>query len=357
MNFDEFRDSILKQARKEGVVVPLYVSWDLTNRCNLTCRHCYNAGNCSEDLSIDATFRIVDSLVEMGTLELTLSGGEPLLFPGFEKLLERIKECRFRVHLLSNGTLFGPRQIDILKTYLDENDSIQVSYDSVSEEMSSQRLLSPQQRAILKQGVNVLREAGLDVYANVTPTCHNLGELLDVVTDAANMAFKGVSMTPFARLPSMSGNHSPDFERLADLEPQVIGILKAKGIEYYGGMRGAICQRPSYEGRPRTMIDKHWMTRFPCDAGQYQFHICSNGNLFPCVFAQHESLCAGNIAIEGQSVWNNGKWDLFRGKRNMTQTRCVSCERFAECRGGCPGITIAWNDTVNAPDPRCHLED
>ncbi|MFP4453810.1 MAG: radical SAM protein, partial [Desulfobacterales bacterium] len=58
------------------------VVWNLTQRCNLKCIHCYahaKAGKQKNELSTQEGKALIDDLADMGVPVLLFSGGEPLM--------------------------------------------------------------------------------------------------------------------------------------------------------------------------------------------------------------------------------------------------------------------------------------
>jgi len=82
-----------------------YLELQLTDRCNLRCRHCYVGDGLHQDLPVEKIFTVLKEFEEIQGLRLLLSGGEPLLHPHFWKMNEVLREYSFRSVLLSNGTL------------------------------------------------------------------------------------------------------------------------------------------------------------------------------------------------------------------------------------------------------------
>jgi MoaA/NifB/PqqE/SkfB family radical SAM enzyme len=60
---------------------PVYVVWEITLRCDHACAHCGSrAGPVREDeLTTAELLEVADSLIQMGTREVTLIGGEAYL--------------------------------------------------------------------------------------------------------------------------------------------------------------------------------------------------------------------------------------------------------------------------------------
>jgi len=89
---------------------PYSCQWEITCRCNLHCVMCYtdcfnHPDAIHRELTTAEILRIMDELAKAGTLELCLTGGEPLARPDFFQLYEHAIRCGFLVTVFSNGTL------------------------------------------------------------------------------------------------------------------------------------------------------------------------------------------------------------------------------------------------------------
>ena len=84
------------------------VIWNLTRRCNLTCKHCYalSADHAYPgELSTDECRAVIDDLRAFRVPALILSGGEPLLRPDLFEIASHAKAAGMHVSLSTNGTL------------------------------------------------------------------------------------------------------------------------------------------------------------------------------------------------------------------------------------------------------------
>lgn len=108
----------------------------LTNGCNLRCKHCYlSAGERKDkELSLEEWKNVLLQFSGNGGKTVCLSGGEPLVYKGFDSLIKYAKKLGFEVKLNTNGILWTDSMIKDLAPYLDE---VQISLDGYNEETNS----------------------------------------------------------------------------------------------------------------------------------------------------------------------------------------------------------------------------
>jgi MoaA/NifB/PqqE/SkfB family radical SAM enzyme/ubiquinone/menaquinone biosynthesis C-methylase UbiE len=87
-NFAEHFNSVGETAERRLYSVTLAV----TNRCNYNCWHCYNAGRSQRDMPLSALKDIAGQLREFGAVQVTLTGGEPLLRADLEDIAAAFDE-------------------------------------------------------------------------------------------------------------------------------------------------------------------------------------------------------------------------------------------------------------------------
>jgi len=108
--------SILREFRKGRE--PITAVWNVTNRCNLKCIHCYasSGGSSSDELDTDEGIGLIDELKYIGVKILIFSGGEPLLRNDIYELIKYANKKGFKTVLSTNGTLIDDNAIADLKT-------------------------------------------------------------------------------------------------------------------------------------------------------------------------------------------------------------------------------------------------
>jgi MoaA/NifB/PqqE/SkfB family radical SAM enzyme len=86
--------------------MPFQVGWDIIHRCNLRCRHCYfDLDELSDprSLSKDDALGFVDYLGKNGVFNLSIAGGEPLMYPYIVEVVERGSSVGMAVSLSTNA--------------------------------------------------------------------------------------------------------------------------------------------------------------------------------------------------------------------------------------------------------------
>ncbi len=82
---------------------PRQVSVALTNRCDLACPHCY-APKSPDALAFDVVMRWLKEFDLHGALGVGFGGGEPMLYPHFERLCQQVaRETRLSVTFTTHG--------------------------------------------------------------------------------------------------------------------------------------------------------------------------------------------------------------------------------------------------------------
>lgn len=121
----------LRQAFNE----PFFLQWHLTDRCNLSCRHCYRDEK-KTDLDIIILQEILDEYVRfLQTIgrkgRIQFSGGEPFLSSHLFNLIHFAKEKHLPTRILSNGTLVTRAVAE--QTYQAGCRLVQVSIDGLED--------------------------------------------------------------------------------------------------------------------------------------------------------------------------------------------------------------------------------
>lgn len=163
---------------------PTQIVLNLTNQCNLKCKHCFNESKvrkCKNELSDHEFISLVEEIFHIKPFNVCFSGGEPLLRKNL--LIESTKilvKGGIRVVLVTNGTMLDRDTINLLwEAGISE---IDVSIDGSNPE--SHERLRGLKGSFLKtiNAFKALKEIGIQNYAaSMTLTPFNYTEIEEVV--------------------------------------------------------------------------------------------------------------------------------------------------------------------------------
>src|SRR5437870_5782249 len=156
------------------------VSWNLTQRCNLECAHCYMSAFAGADtrgeLSTDECRRVIDEIATINpNVFLILTGGEPLLRKDIFDIAAYAADQRFTVVLGTNGV--GLREREAKRMRAAGVLGASLSLDSTDRERHDRfrHLAGAWDGAI--RAATVLRSEGLDFSLHMSVTDWNLEEI------------------------------------------------------------------------------------------------------------------------------------------------------------------------------------
>jgi Fe-coproporphyrin III synthase len=142
-------------------------------RCNLSCRHCYSASSphVTGELPVDMLVGAITDAAAEGYRAIAVSGGEPLLYRGLPRLIERAHEVGMVTAVTTNGTLLDPRRAAMLR----DVDLLAISLDGVP--ASHDRMRGDGSFARMARRLDGLRASGIRFGFLFTLTMHNVDEL------------------------------------------------------------------------------------------------------------------------------------------------------------------------------------
>ncbi|MCU0578196.1 MAG: radical SAM protein [Desulfobacterota bacterium] len=258
------------------------VQWHLTDRCNLRCQHCYQAGEVRTEMALPEVLRGLREIAE--TVEtwqeaygidfspsFSITGGEPLLRPDLFPILEEIRAGGYELHILTNGTLLDAATADRLASI--GVSGVQVSFEGPEAVHDRIRGRGSFSRAL--HGIDLLRQAGLPGTANATVSRLNRHEISDLLRGLSDRGFQG--RFGFSRLvPCGSGRdllqEMLTAEEVRELHQDLVR-LSVPGIEIVTGDPLAAATPGDSEGD--TPVGG-------CAAGFSGITVMPDGGLTPC---------------------------------------------------------------------------
>ncbi|HWQ18618.1 MAG TPA: radical SAM protein, partial [Methanotrichaceae archaeon] len=361
--------TVLEGIARYGVTVPqrlpspFLIVWNFTNRCNLTCPHCYQKADNSlpGELSLDEKLDLVDQLDRAGVAAVALSGGEPTIHPHFNRIVEELSDRDIYASAATNGWVFS--DIEKLREAVDLGlRYIEVSIDSADRSKHDKFRGMPGSwyRAVkaLKNAKELEIDHGLASIMSRS-TKDEIGKILDLAQSIGTTKVIFFNFVPVGRASGiLDDDLSPD-EREAFLKdlyielgnrkmevlstaPQYarVGISRGQGMvptaHFYAGDDFATETLAEFIGG--------------CGAGRIYAGIGPEGTVYPCVFLP---LAMGNIRDEPfRNIWDESRtFNLLRERDNFTG-HCKECSYRNVC-GGCRARAYYYGSDILGDDPGC----
>lgn len=329
---------------KTYLSAPNSVIWDITNRCNLKCRHCYVAAEKRnpEDLSTREARSIIDQLREARVFTLSFSGGEPLLRDDLYELLQYAAKT-FTVNVASNGLLIDEDTAGKLKTTGITH--VQLSLDGLKE---AHDYLRGKKGVFdnLVETTTLLKKVGLRFGMTSVIYKKNVHQIKETIKCAEAL---GAFAIRFYRLIYTGRGKN-------------ITSLDVTTSEY----KDALQDIYSYKGRIHALADEafgfllhgrgnphQWVG---CQAGRTLAGVKANGQVVPCpMFADPVFYC-GKLPDESfADVWETSPVLTRFRNLDMIHGTCHQCAYLHQCGGGCRAAVYAKTGDLYASDYRCFL--
>ena len=167
-----------------------------TRLCNLACLHCYSESNPQQRAALDED--VLCSALEVlhteGYTQVSLSGGEPLVYAPLRAVVERARALGYRVTMISNGLL----AIERLDPVLEQLDGIAISFDGLEATHNAVRGRPDAFRRACT-AVERLAAKGLPVAAAISLARDSIPELPDLVEHLVGLGARALQVRPVAR--------------------------------------------------------------------------------------------------------------------------------------------------------------
>jgi len=326
---------------------PLWLLLELTYRCPLHCVFCYNPTdfeNVGRELETAEWLRVLEEARALGSVQLGLSGGEPLVREDLETIVAAAHRLGFYTNLITSGVgLTEPRLQALKEAGLDH---IQLSFQDSTRRMND--FLSSTRTFELKSKVAALiKEYGYPMVLNVVLHRLNIDHVEDILEMAERMGAEYVELANtqyYGWAWRNRGQLMPSRAQLNRAEEATARFRERVGAR----MRIFFVVPDYFETRPKPCMN---------GLGRIFLSIAPDGIALPCQAARmlpgltFPSVREASI----RSIWyDSPAFNHYRGEGWMKEP-CRSCPERGRDFGGCRcQAYLLTGDPANA-DPVCEL--
>jgi len=342
---------------------PFLVSYSITQRCNLKCKHCYSDSSDNEfkdELTTQQAKKLINEIASLGAKLLIFDGGEPLKREDFFELIAEANSVGIRTVIGSNATLIDSKTARKLKDA--GVMAVQISVDGANAKTHDAfRGIEGSFEDALK-GAKACLDEGLPFQFGATIRKGTLDELQQILELAVKTGAVAAELFDLVQVPRVK-KEIPNEVLSSSERKKIMEWLAEKQTDYPLIIRTPGC--PMY---PLVLEEKHiepvhfpanMLSRIPyfkrgCAAGVPNGYITilPNGDVIPCMLLQVK---VGNVKEQSLAdIWQNS--DVLNNLRDRNKLKgvCGDCEHKTSC-AGCRGRAFEETGDYLAQDSGCWL--
>ncbi len=330
----------------------MIVSWNVTRRCNLLCRHCYldavgRARASAAELDTRRALHAIEQIAGVAPAGmLVLSGGEPLLRRDLAELVAHASAHGLLPVIGTNGLLVNERRSRELNSA--GAAGIGISVDSARPDFHDElRGLAGAWRGAWR-AIRIARHAGLTVSLHTTLFERNRRDL-EALADLAE-AHGAAALNLFFLVCTGRGQGQTDLSAAAREETldRIVELQRARPRLLIRARCAPYLRRRLGEAATDAAgVYASWSSA--CLAGRGYFRITPEGEVTPCPFIPEPLGDLRHTPL--REIWE-GHPVLARLRSEPPAGKCGACD-FRHACGGCRARAFAATGDVMGEDPQC----
>lgn len=336
---------------------PMLVIWELTQACDLACRHCRASAQPDRnpaELSTTDAYRVLDQICEFGSPLVVLTGGDPLKRTDLFQIIDRSVARGLRTTVTPSATPLLTR--DAVRLLKDAGLArMAISLDGPNREIHDgfRRVDGSFQRTI--DALGWAKEVGLETQINTTVSRHNVGHLDDIATivgESQARLWSVFFLVVTGRAQLEDDLSAEEYERVFEFlyQTSLRAPFDIKTTEAPHYRRYHAQQRKRNPEAARSMAPSLIQRHGGVNDGRGLIFLSHTGEIYPSGFLE---LSAGNIRTKSlvEAYRHSQLFQVIRDSDQL-EGKCGVCE-FRNLCGGSRSRAQALTGNFMAADPRC----
>ncbi len=315
--------------------IPVSVTFELTRRCILRCRHCYLAEThnikkvkLEDELKTEEIVRILKEFKKAGTIFVNFTGGEPVLREDIVEIILKALKLNFYVKLFSS-------LYPVTKNLLEK---------------------------LYKAGLN---EIDVSLYGNkkthnfITQT-DSFEKTVANILEAKRLGFKINIKTPLMDLNYKDVNWLWEFcvkNRFNfKVDPFISPLNNGSKIteKYQLNFKRFNIKWEFLKNFSNSGDEISSFNYFACGAGRNVAGVDCYGNLYPCIVL---NIKGGNLKKRSlDEIWKSEKMEKIRKMLMKEPLKCIKCVKKDWC-SRCPGIAYLYGGVYKVYNQACEFAE
>lgn len=324
---------------------PLFISWAVTQKCNLACKHCYlEPGKTSYMMPQEEALKIAKMISSLRPYWVTITGGEPLMRKDLFDILPIIKTSGARIYLETNGFFINEKIANKLSKFCN---SVQMSiYSSKSWKHDEFTGVPGCFEKVLSAAHNLSQNKVKVIFATIV---HR--ESIKELREIAEIALENGDAIKFNMLDLIG--RGKELVHLAFQQkeyPEVMNELKI--IRKIFGAERTIHDIPymSIEGNSYSALSS------TCAIRRSYCHINPKGDVQLC---EKIPVSLGNLScLSLCDIWQNSpELRAMYEIEKYIKGKCKECKYLPYCKGGCRAESYLATHDLFSEDPICWINN
>lgn len=332
------------------------ILWDITSKCNLRCRHCYNADKYFSDreysvLNTSQISAILKRISHFGYKHIHLLGGEPLVRQDIWEIIREAGRCSIEVTLNTNGTFLTTTNISKMLSALNLS-QIVISIDGPTVETND----NIRGKGVFKNVTSNVRKLVAEIKKRRSKVITAISSIISEDNAAqlykfgALLEYMGVNYLFLLNMYDCGNARAERLKSRNYFRKVIPHLVKAvKTFDMYPDLHVQFDAKPKLATYLNRICGKKIVAVEPsvCHAGNNMLAIDPDGTLYPCgAFSQPQHQKDLAINIPKVDISNLKQLSDFLSmesfkkflilKESAHTTYCKSCEFSAVCHGICP---------------------
>lgn len=244
---------------------------DITQACTERCVHCYIPEHNPIYLPFNKTVDVIDEFKNQGGIGLTISGGECMMHPDFDKIIKYAHSKDLIIGVLSNLTLCDDLKVKLLQ---EVEATVQVSLYSMNPDTHDKITRKKGSFEKTKRAIERLRNAHVPCLISCPTMKPNYKDYLDVLSYARSLRMD--AQTDFIIMGKMDCDTSNlncrlDLKETREILEDIVYKALPINNEYF-------------DPRKKEMVlkDNEWASRKVCGACVSSVCLDATGYYYPC---------------------------------------------------------------------------
>ena len=287
----------------ENLSFPLFITWSITSKCNLRCKHCFRAEYDKEHVDRDKIKKLIELFKKNNVQGIVLTGGEPLYSQHIFEILKEINGD-IKVGIATNGILLDEAMINKLLKY--NVKTFQISLEGTTKEINDYIRGKGTYETVLKN-IKLLKQKKCDITIAMTVNSYNYEDIKN-----NSLAFvEGLGVKKL-RLEY----YIPIVERKNNLDKITDEMMTELYETIVNNNTNIMVQYPKFDNN------------IGCGAGIYNCVINSDFSISPCDLLTEKYRTTQIKDVEDlEKYWNNHK--CFKEWR--LKMSCYNCGKKYKC--------------------------